>query len=203
MQRCRAFAAQSINIAIIREHWEFGRRIVEEEQNGESRAAYGDRLLIELSKQLTLTLGRGFGVRNLADFRKFYLQNPDWEILHPRVQNLKWSHFKILLRVDDETAREWYINEASQQMWSKRTLDRNVSSQYYYRLLSTPDKCRKEVVKEMEDKTSGDEYKPLTPEQFIKSPFVTEFLGMSKDASFTEHKLKSLLKLNLNTVTHL
>lgn len=193
IKQCKAYAAQSLSVAIIKEHWEIGRRIVEEEQNGQSRATYGEGLLSKLSERLTVSMGKGYGERSLADYRKFYLQNPDWEILHPRVQNLKWSHFKILLRVDNDKAREWYLNEASTQMWSKRTLDRNVSSQYYFRLLSSKGKGREEVIEEMKEKTSGEEYKNITPEEFIKSPAVTEFLGLSKDKSYTERTLESSL----------
>ncbi len=120
IKRWKVYAAQSVSIAMIKEHWEIGQRIVEEEQHGESRAAYGDRLLVELSKRLTASIGKGYGERSLADYRKFYLQNPDWEILHPWVQNLRWSHFKILLRVDDKKAWEWYVNETINQTWSKR-----------------------------------------------------------------------------------
>lgn len=193
VNKWKGYAARSISHAMIKERWEIGQRIVEEEQHGEKRATYGESLLKELSQRLTETMGKGYGERSLADYRQFYLQNPKWEILHPRVQNLKWSHFKILLRVEDQKAREWYIDEASEQMWSKRTLDRNVSSQYYYRLLSSKGKGKEEVIEEMKQNTSGEKFRNLTPEEFIKSPLVTEFLGLPKDPSYTERTLESAL----------
>ncbi len=191
VRTCRAQAAASLNLIIIREHWEVGRRIVVEDQNGQLRAQYGSNLLKILSQQLNAELGKGYSPRSLSDFRQFYLQNPDWEILHPRVQNLTWSHFKILLRENNKSAREWYLNEATKQMWSKRTLDRNVGSQYYHRLLSSPSKA--EVISEMERLTSPLNDSDTNPEDFIKSPIVTEFLGLSKDCSYTETSLESAL----------
>ncbi len=110
-------------------------------------------------------------------------------MIHP----LTWSHYKIALRVENKDARAWYLNEASKQMWSAHLLDRNVSSQYYFRLLASHTEGREEVVEEMKEKTSGEEYKTITPEEFIKSPVVTEFLGLPKDTSYTERTLESAL----------
>ena len=116
------------------------------------------------------------------------------KILHARVQNLTWTHLKSILRVTDAGARLWYLKESSEQMWSTRTLDRNVASQYYYRLLQTSNEHKDEVENEMKTLTKG--YAD-SPAMFIKSPMVTEFLGLSRDMSFSESELESAI------ITHL
>lgn len=103
-------SANAINKAMVKAYWRIGKRIVEEEQGGSVRAEYGERTLRAISIELTMTLGKGFGERNLAYFRKFYLDYPNPEILHTCVQNLTWSHIRSLLRVDNPVAREWYPN---------------------------------------------------------------------------------------------
>lgn len=108
---------------------------------------------------MTHELGKGFNERNLAYYRKFYLDFPNGEILHTRVQNLTWSHIRALLRVDNPEARSWYMKEASEQMWSVRTLDRNISTQYYFRLLSSHAKDK--VKTEMEERTSDASFSRL------------------------------------------
>lgn len=166
----------------------------EEEQLGKQRADYGIQLIKSISQQLTTEFGSGYGVRNLAYFKQLYQYFPDWEILHTRVQNLSWSHLRCILRVEDAQARLWYIQEAAEQMWSVRTLDRNVASQYYYRLLQTSNEHKDEVENEMKTLTKG--YAD-SPAMFIKSPMVTEFLGLSRDMSFSESELESAI------ITHL
>ncbi len=189
----RAEAASAINSAMIQAYWEVGRRIVEEEQDGSARASYGTNLIRTLSRRLTLELGKGFSERSLRQYRQFFLEFPDWEIWHTRVPNLKWSHIKILLRVSSREAREWYISETISQMWSARTLDRNVSTQYYNRLLASSPKGKSLVKAEMEQLTSGEQYQPLSPANFIKSPVVTEFLGLPQDTRYTESQLETAL----------
>lgn len=169
-------------------------RIVEEEQLGKQRADYGIQLIKSISQQLTTEFGSGYGVRNLAYFKQLYQYFPDWEILHACVQNLTWTHLKSILRVTDAEARLWYLKESSEQMWSTRTLDRNVASQYYYRLLQTSNEYKDEVENEMKTLTKG--YAD-SPAMFIKSPMVTEFLGLSRDMSFSESELESAI------ITHL
>ena len=118
--RKQAYAAAG-QIAIMT-YWNIGRRIVEEEQQGASRAAYGQKLIPALAVRLAAEYGTGYGKRNLAYYRKFYLEFKDVEILHTRVQNLTWSHIRALLRVDNPEARSWYMKEASEQMWSVRKI---------------------------------------------------------------------------------
>ena len=106
-------------------YWNVGRRIVEEEQQGNSRASYGKGLIPALADKLAIEYGPGYGRRNLAYYRKFYLMFSDWEILHTRVQNLNWSHIRRILSVSNPDAREWYLKTAADDMWSVKTLDRN------------------------------------------------------------------------------
>ena len=101
---------------------------------GEARAEYGKGLINQLSKELALIYPKGYSPRNLRDYRQFYLCFKDLEIWHTRVPNLNWSHYRTLLSVTDDDARYWYVQEASREMWSVRTLARNVGSQYYHRL---------------------------------------------------------------------
>ncbi|MBD5313262.1 MAG: DUF1016 domain-containing protein [Bacteroides sp.] len=194
VRKYRTEAAYSLNITIIHERWAIGKRIVEEDQNGELRAEYGSNMINILSRELTFELGKGYNPRSLAYYRQLYVYFPEWEILHTRVQNLTWSHIKAILGEKNEDARLWYMDEAAQQMWSVKTLERNVGSQYYHRLLASSDKDA--VSDEMNRLTAKDDV-AITPEQYIKSPVVTEFLGIAKDSTYTESELESAL------ITHL
>lgn len=132
MLKYRVQAANSINISIIHARWEIGYRIVMEDQNGELRAEYGKKLLNVLSEELTHELGKGYTYRSLAYYRLLYAYFPDWEILQTRLQNLTWSHIQAVLGEKTEEGRNWYLKEASEQMWSVKTLERNIGSQYYH-----------------------------------------------------------------------
>jgi len=124
VEQGRNAAYGAVNAVIIETYWRIGQRIVEQEQNGKERAEYGTQLIELLSAELTKTYGKGFSVRNLWLFKQFYLTFNDLEILHTRVHNLKWSHILTTLRVEDPVAARWYLQTASQEMWSVRTLDR-------------------------------------------------------------------------------
>ncbi|MBD5340822.1 MAG: DUF1016 domain-containing protein [Bacteroides sp.] len=119
--RQQAFSATSA-IALAT-YWNIGRRIVEEEQDGNIGAESGSRLIAGLAENLTNEFGTGYNKRNLAYYRQFYLTFKDLEILHTRVQNLTWSHIRRLLSVTDTEAREWYLMRASEDMWSVKTND--------------------------------------------------------------------------------
>ena len=190
--RGRAVAYASVNAAMIDTYWKIGQRIVEEEQHGNRRAEYGTGLLNELSAALTAEFGKGFEVRKLRDYRQFYLYFPQNKIWHSRVPNLTWTHFRMTLRVADETARLWYLDEAARESWSVRTLDRNISSQYYHRLLASQKK--EPVVAEMKTITAPMQADKL---EFIKNPVVAEFLGLAPNSDFTETKLEQCI------ITHL
>ena len=177
-------AYKGVNAVMVNTYWQVGRRIVEEEQRGERRAEYGTQLITLLAEDLSKTYAKGFTARDLRSYRQFYLSFRDLEIWHSRVPNLTWTHFRTMLRVADDDARYWYMREASQEMWSTRTLDRNIASQYYYRLLQSPKK--EEVIAEMHQLTA-----PLQdPQELIKSPVVAEFLGLPSNAAFTESELE-------------
>lgn len=175
--RQRAYSA--VNTTMIETYWNIGRRIVEEEQQGKERAEYGEHILENLSQQLTLRYGKGFSKRYLAYFRAFYLTVNDIRILQTRLQNLTWSHVLHVLRVDDPNAARWYLDMASQEMWSVRTLDRNISTQYYERHFVHP-------------QLQANEEQP-TQFELLKSPIVAEFLGFKQDTSYSEKELETAI----------
>jgi len=181
-------AYNTINSVMVMTYWSIGKRIVDEEQSGEKRAEYGTHLIPMLSEELTKEFGKGFSARNLHYYRRFYLSFPDENILNARVQNLTWTHFRSLLRVDDEDARIWYLKEASDENWSARTLDRNISTQYYNRLLSAPNK--EKVIDEMKSKAIS---LPNKRFELLKSPVVAEFLGLKTEDSFLESDLENAI----------
>lgn len=175
-----------INAVQIETNWKIGRRIVEEEQGGAARAEYGKRIIAELSAHMSTKFGEGYSERNLREFRHFYRIFPDNKIWHTRVPNLTWSHFRLIMREKDAIAREWYINEASNEDWSVRTLDRNMSTQYYQRLLlSQAD--RAPVIAEMKRKTAAFQKDKL---EFIKNPSVLEFIGLHGKQGLVEDDIQ-------------
>ena len=184
----RKTAYNAANKAMILTYWNVGRRIVEQEQAGKERAEYGKRLMAVLSDELTREFGSGFSEKNLRNFRKFYSMFPDKEIWNACVPNLSWTHFRSLLRVQDEDARIWYMKEAASEGWNSRTLDRNISTQYYYRLLQAPKK--ESVIAEMKQKVG-----PFQRNKFelLKSPIVAEFLGFKNEDSYLESDLESAI----------
>ena len=178
--RQQAYAA--VNQAMVSAYWNIGKRIVEEEQHGKERADYGKQLLKQVSAALTDEFGNGFSVQNLYSFRQFYLTFP--EIFSTPWRILTWSHYKRIMHVTNEAARNWYIQEASEQMWSYATLNRNISTQYYERLLMSQQK--EPVVAEMKALTKDVDNDKL---EFIKNPVVAEFLGMSPTKAYVESEL--------------
>lgn len=173
----RLTAYSSVNAAMIETYWLIGKRIVEEEQHGQHRAKYGQELIKTLSQELTREYGNGFSERYLRAFRQFYQVMPNYEIWKSRFPNLTWTHVFRALRVRDENAIRWYLENASQQTWSVRTLCRNISTQYYERHISTP--------------APGLEKDKFRKEEILKNPFIAEFLGFKPDESFSERDLES------------
>lgn len=133
----RTQVRQTVNTAMVQTYWQIGRLIVEGEQVGEQRAAYGKQVLPELAKRLTTEFGKGYSASSLWNYRQFYL---DFPILATAWRELSWSHFKMMLRVKDVQARTWYATEAVTQGWSVRALDRQISTLFYERLLGSQDK---------------------------------------------------------------
>ncbi len=138
IEQGRKEAYASVNHKMIETYWNIGRRIVEEEQNGEARAEYGAQIIAQLAEQLTHQYGKGFSARYLRAFRKFYLIVDDFQIWKSRFPNLTWTHIFKTLRVEDSIAIRWYLEMASKEMWSVRTLDRNISTQYFERHFVQP-----------------------------------------------------------------
>ena len=186
LKNARQKAYIAVNSAMVEAYWEIGRRIVEEEQNGKERAEYGKEILQNLSKELTEEFGKGYSYRTLREIRQFYLMFSDFEKWRTVSAKLTWSHFQKVLRVSDEKARIFYLTEAAENMWSVRTLDRNISTLYYDRIVASIDK--KTVEDEMKEKI-----KSLQTEEFIKNPVVLEFLDLPTNMSYTENELEKAL----------
>lgn len=182
-------AAGAIAIAT---YWNIGSRIVEEEQHGESRAQYGERLIAALADKLSVVFGSNYSKRNLQYYRKFYLLFPDFKIVNELVHNLSWTHIRRLLSVASPEARLWYLANASKGMWSTTTLNRNIASQYFERRLAAqrknPDNAMTEVIAP---------YNDSDPMEYIKNPTVAEFMEFRRDTSYTESQLEQALIDNL------
>lgn len=219
--RSKAFAA--VNYSLVERNWRIGQRIVEQEQNGASRAEYGKHIIEIASAALTEEFGKGFSYTNIANYKRFYLTFNNLQILQTVSEEFKkqkhqtlsdessllpqkgqtqsaqfelrllpWSHYERLIRVEDKKAREWYAKEAFEQGWSFRTLNRNINTLYYERLLMS--KKKQPVVNEMQDKTKAYQQDKL---EYIKSPVVLEFLGLPEDTSLAESKLETAIINNL------
>ena len=186
LKNARQKAYTAVNSAMVEAYWKIGRRIVEEEQSGRERAEYGKEILQNLSKELTEEFGKGYSYRTLREIRQFYLMFSDFEKWRTVSAKLTWSHFQKVLRISDKKARIFYLTEAAENMWSVRTLDRNISTLYYNRIVASIDK--KTVEDEMKDKT-----KKLQAEEFIKNPVVLEFLDLPTNMSYTENELEKAL----------
>ncbi len=169
VEQGRQQAYASVSQLMIETYWKIGERIVLQEQKGANRAEYGSQLIAQLSEELTRTYGKGFSKRNLQYFRSFYLTFNSLEIVHTRVHNLSWSHIRTVLRVDDITAARWYMLTASQEMWSVRTLDRNISTQYYERHFKQP-----QLVENTEKDNKVDKL------EILKSPIMAACYGLAK-----------------------
>ena len=193
IETAQKVAYSAVDLTLVHRNWLLGKRIADEELNGESRAEYGAEVIKKLSKDLNAQYGRGYTKTNLYNFYSFYKMYP--EIFHSESGKsnvkLSWTHYRVLIQVKDDIAREWYENEALRETWSVKALQRNISSQYYYRILKTQDKAVVET--EMKELTS--EYQSKL--EFIKNPVIAEFLGMKEDTSFLESDLEQCIIGNL------
>ena len=181
LSRSQAYSA--VNSAMVQAYWNIGRIIVEHEQNGSLRAEYGKGVLQHLSEQLSDEFGKGFDVRNLRNMRAFYVTFPKWNALR---SELSWTHYRALLRVENDAARNWYMEESVRAGWSSRQLERQVSTLYYDRLLSSRDKAP--VIEE-----AGKLMEPLAAEDFIKDPYVLDFLDLKNYPALRETDLEQAL----------
>lgn len=174
---------RAINFTMVDSYWLIGQTIVVHEQRGEARAAYGKGVLKELASRLTVDFGKGFDERELRKMRQFYLTFQIRDTLRPE---LTWSHYRRLISVENEKARLWYMNEAANGAWSTRQLDRQISTLYYDRLLASQEKLP--VIQEAKEKISQ-----VAPQQFIRDPFVLEFLDLKDYPSLHESVLEQAL----------
>ena len=181
-------AYQATAFAMIEGFWRIGRRIVEEEQQGSIRANYGEQVIAQLSKEL----GKGFSERTLRDYRRFYLLFPDQDNLAHMCAKLTWSHIRLIMRVESDQARAYYLQETAQQHWSVRTLERNINTLYYQRLLAS--QMKEAVKEEMQLKTAEFQQDPY---EFIKNPTVLEFLNIPTHYAYNENELENSLINNL------
>lgn len=176
-------AYHAVNFSMVQAYWNIGRIIVEHEQLGNFRAEYGKSVLMRLSDQLSQEFGKGFDERNLRNMRAFYVNFPNWNAVR---SELTWTHYRALLRVEDRTARTWYMEECIRAGWSSRQLERQISTLYYDRLLASRDK--EPVIAE-----ANDLMKPMAKENFIKNPYVLEFLDLKNYPALRESDLEQAL----------
>jgi len=188
ISEARQNAYASVASTMIQAYWKIGRRIVEEEQHGKERAEYGAMII----KNLAAVLGKGFSARTLRDCRQFYLTFSTGEELAQVCAKLNWSHVRLLMRINNKEARAYYLKEATEQNWSVRTLERNISTLYYQRLLSSQ---QKDLVEQEMKENTGAQAERI--DDFIKNPSVLEFLQLPTSYAYTEAQLEQKLIDNL------
>ena len=175
----RQQVVQAVNSTMVQTYWQIGRLIVEDEQQGESRAAYGKKQLQRLSGELTREFGKGFDVTNLRNMRRFYEAFPKRETVSLK---FSWSHYNHLSRIENASARLWYQQEAIQQGWSVRALERQISTLYYERLLSSQERTAVEQ----------------DARHYLRDPYILDFLDLPAER-YLEADLERGLIDNLQT----
>ena len=176
--------ARSVNTTIVKAYWQVGKYIVEYEQQGKGRAEYGKGVIKNLSTRLMKEYGSGFTATNLKIMRQFYLYYPKGHALRDQ---LSWTHWRALLTVQDETARNYYLQECVAGNWSTRQLDRQINTMYYERMMASRDK---DAVRAEIEQTAP---KTLQPREIIHDPFILEFLGIRQGEHFLEGDLEQML----------
>jgi predicted nuclease of restriction endonuclease-like (RecB) superfamily len=180
--RSKAFTL--VNRAMIDCYWEIGHRIIEEEQKGSKKASYGSFLLRDLANQLTLELDKQLDERELRKMRQFYVLFPIRDAVRPE---LTWSHYRILLRIEHQGARNYYLHEAASNAWSTRLLEKNVQGAYYERIISHQGQDLAKPAPGRAEPTTHQ------PESLIKDPYLFNFLDLPYPASFSESDLETAL----------
>lgn len=183
LSTARQKVQRSINETMVQTCWEMGRLIEEGEQGGDVHSAYGQRTLPALAERLTAEFGKGCATPNLLAYRQFHLGFPN---LSTAWRELSWSHYRLLMRVQDPVARKWYAFEAASQGWSVRALQHQINSQYHARLLSSPDKA----VTQAEAVAFIAEHAPPHPRDFIRDPHVLEFIGATPGPALHENDVE-------------
>ncbi|MBI1222596.1 MAG: DUF1016 family protein [Bacteroidetes bacterium] len=176
---------QTANFAMVQAYWHIGKLIIEEEQSGKQRAEYGGELIKQLSKKLTAEYGKGFTATNLKYMRQFYSV---FEKSHALRGELSWTHYRLLLKVDREDARAFYMQESIDGNWSTRTLERQVNSLYFERMVMTKQEGQALVKAEAESKKEE-----MKASDIIKDPYVLEFLNLKSSTNFYEQELEQAI----------
>lgn len=183
IEEARNNVYRTANFTMVQAYWNIGKAIVEEEQNGEERAEYGKKLIKQLSNKLTQKQGKGFTATNLKYTRQFYQV---FEKSHALRDQLSWTHYRLLLKVDNDQARHFYMDEAIEANWSTRSLERQIGNLYYERMLMS--KNAQVVKNEALEKTKRQE-----PIDIIKDPYVLDFLGLKDNTDFRESELEQAI----------
>ncbi len=185
IRQARQQAVRAVDTIQVQTCWEIGRHIVEFEQGGQTRAAYGKNLLTTLAKGLTAEFGKGFDVTNLRHMRAFFLAFPIRDALR---RELSWTHYRTLLKLDSDSARQWYMDEAATQNWSTRALERQIGTLYYERLLASQDRAAVEQEAASKLQALG-----KSPREFVRDPVLLEFLGLPNAGTMLEGELEQAL----------
>ncbi|APU31371.1 hypothetical protein UYA_17185 [Ectopseudomonas alcaliphila JAB1] len=185
IRQARQQAVRAVDTIQVQTCWEIGRHIVEFEQAGQARAAYGKNLLTTLAKGLTAEFGKGFDATNLRHMRAFFLAFPIRDALR---RELSWTHYRTLLKLDSDSARQWYMNEAATQNWSTRALERQIGTLYYERLLASQDRAAVEQEAASKLQALG-----KSPREFVRDPVLLEFLGLPNAGTMLEGELEQAL----------
>jgi predicted nuclease of restriction endonuclease-like (RecB) superfamily len=188
IEQARGQLRQAVNSIIVQSYWEIGRLIVEDEQQGESRAEYGKQQLQQLSQQLTERLGKGFDITNLRKMRTFYQAFPIRDALR---LELSWTHYRTLLRIDNPQARDWYLHETITQSWSARALERQIGTLYYERLIASQNKALVEQEAQMNTQPLAE-----TAKDYLRDPYILDFLNL-QDKTYQESELEQAIINNL------
>ena len=185
IRQSRQQAVRAVDAIQVQTCWEIGRHIVEFEQGGQARAAYGKKLLPTLASELTAEFGKGFDASNLRYMRLFYQAFPIRDALR---HELSWTHYRTLLKLDSDSARQWYMNEAATQNWSTRALERQIGTLYYERLLASQDRAAVEQEAASKLQALG-----KSPREFVRDPVLLEFLGLPNAGTMLEGELEQAL----------
>ena len=188
----------AVDVLLLRRNWLIGKRLYNEELRKARKDNYGLKIIRQISKDLTFKYGKGFNAINLYYFYRFYKEYRDIFYTVSKESFLSWTHYRVLLGVEDINARKWYEKETLENRWSVRALQRNIETQYYYRLMSSPNK--EAVKKEMEERTKDNEI--LKTLEHIKNPSILEFLSLSKNDELYESTIETAIINNLQKIPY-
>ncbi len=188
IHQAKAKVVTTVNTVMVQTYWQIGKMLIEDEQQGHKRAKYGTNQLQTISDELTKEFGKGFDVSNLRNMRRFYLVFPIQDSVSPK---LSWTHYRVLIRIENKEAREWYMQEAIENSWSVRALDRQISKLYYERLLSSQDKT---IIKQ----EAQEKIKALQNDikEHLRDPYIFDFLDLPTQ-SLMESNIEQALIDNL------